>query len=314
MERIIRTQDYLGSVLKNNLTGKQSAANSLGLSIAQLTGNYCHADFESALIGFGPHADGYIHVSLDEDLVCHNQACAGWMEKLAKQFNISTSQISVVRTGRPRSLLTNETGVAVGHESIIAKKSFGTLGGFIYPRFEGDAYRIVSNNHVLAATNRGAKGDAVCSVTNATYKIAELENSVELFGNGITNYLDLAVARLVDGYQPTQRPVLAPTKKGMKHEGVTKFGAKTGFTRGKIVSDNYRIAINYDGENALFENQLMIMSTVPGQKFSDGGDSGSMVKSVDGGFVGLLFAGNNSQTFANPSQRVINKLIEWGYM
>lgn len=312
MERLIRTQDYLSQILANNLSANPSSTSEVARALAQITGNYCHNDFEQALIGYGPHANGFIHVSIDDAMICHTEACANWREKLAKQFNISTAQISVVRTARPKAHFTNNSGVAVGHEKLIKKESYGTMCGFIAPRFPGDSYRIVSNNHVLAATNRGKAGDSVCAVTDWPYKIGELENQVILQGKGRPNWLDLAVARL-DGYEPTQAPTTAPNKNAVQNEGVTKYGAKTKQTNGRVVSNDYKIVIDYDGESALFVNQLMIVSTDPNKPFSEGGDSGSMIKTHNGEFVGLLFAGNNFQTFANPSHLVIKQLQDWGY-
>ena len=79
-----------------------------------------------------------------------------------------------------------------------------------------------------------------------------------------------------------------------------KYGRTTGFTSARVDGIGAIVNVAYDNGTARFINQLIIK---PGT-FSSGGDSGSLIV-ADGGTddrrpVGLLFAGSNAITIANP--------------
>lgn len=81
---------------------------------------------------------------------------------------------------------------------------------------------------------------------------------------------------------------------------VIKSGRTTGLTRGQIAVVGAAVNVNYGSFTALFVDQLEIVSA-EGKPFSKGGDSGSAILSEDGTEVlGLLFAGDESTTYANP--------------
>jgi hypothetical protein len=106
---------------------------------------------------------------------------------------------------------------------------------------------------------------------------------------------------------------------------VCKMGRTTGFTSGVIASTSWDGYIDgyYDGK-AWFEDQITIVSDTPGQIFSAGGDSGSLVVTYETGEpptlalppairgtdpVGLLFAGTGTGTgYANPLDAVLDEL------
>jgi hypothetical protein len=184
------------------------------------------------------------------------------------------------------------------------------MAGFIYPKTYGDSYRVFSNNHVLAAG--GHRGDRIYSMEDGRREIGALENSLAIYSDA-ANYLDLAVAKL-QGYGPCSTPSTVRYRLPNKFEVVTKTGATTGYTKGQVISTNYNVSIDYDGVSAYFKDQIMIARVNKDQIFSDRGDSGSMIRTLDGQFAGLLFAGNGQQTFANKSAQVINQLTYWGYL
>ncbi len=318
MHRLIRAQNYLEGILTNNHSGSSnhfSKAVGTDLELGQITGKYQDCHYEKALLGFGMHFDGFLHVSLDEAVICHNSSCQNWAARIAAYFQIGSQYVSVVRVPRARAFYSTSTEKAmkIAHQNLALRNSYGTLGGYLYPKYEGDSFRIFSNNHVLADSNGGLRGDTVYSMENAKYRIGQLENFQPLYSD-IPNYLDLAVAKL-EGYYPTKHPVPCQTRAIQKQEVVMKFGATSGVTTGKVVSNSYRITIEYNGTPVLFKDQLVIVSTTPGQSFSQGGDSGSMIRAThDNSFAGLLFAGNKFQTFANPGMLVVQKLKEWRYL
>ena len=193
-------------------------------------------------------------------------------------------------------------GVSVGHQNV----TVGTLGCVVQDA-QGTRY-ILSNNHVLADCNRGIPGDPIVqpgpadggTVSNDT--IAELTTwSPLFFDSGKSNYIDAALAKLVDPalVQPAIQmigsinPVVVPASIGLS---VHKHGRTTGHTTGVISAVSVDVFVNYDGRRAWFEDQIEIDTG-----FSLGGDSGSLILSAQTNeAVGLLFAGDGPRTLANP--------------
>lgn len=308
MQRFLRAHDYLEKLILGNLSVQRpNAAFDLDMMLRQISGSYSSCDYEKAIAGFGFLDDGRFHVTLDKELICHNAACNAWAQRLSNQFLIAESSIAVSTASRPSISL---RPLAVGHENLAIRNGYGTMAGFIGPRWVNDPYRIFSNNHVLSAG--GALGDRVYSMEDGTTQIGSLENALPIYSDAI-NYLDLAVA-VLNGYEPSGRPNTVGYRLPQKYETVKKTGARTDTTFGQVVSTQYNVPIDFNGTSAYFKDQLMIVSTIKGGKFSDKGDSGSMVKTIDGSFAGLLFADNDWQTFANKSTRVMQQLNQWGYV
>ena len=85
-----------------------------------------------------------------------------------------------------------------------------------------------------------------------------------------------------------------------------KHGRTTGLTFGSVVDTSFDGNVHYDGAVAYFEDQIVIVGDAG--PFSERGDSGSLVLDTSGPHpVGLLFAGDNSQTIANPIQFILNR-------
>lgn len=84
-----------------------------------------------------------------------------------------------------------------------------------------------------------------------------------------------------------------------------KRGRTTELTNGYITFTYTNIIINYDPGYACFEGQIAIRGMPP--PFSARGDSGSLVVDMYNGAVGLLFAGNERITFANPIDWVLDR-------
>ena len=90
---------------------------------------------------------------------------------------------------------------------------------------------------------------------------------------------------------------------------VYKVGRTTGFTEGEVVGINAVAPVQYTPGVANFVNQLVIAPTADNVgPFSDRGDSGSGILNDDHELVGLLYAGNNQHTFANPIGLVMAEL------
>lgn len=130
----------------------------------------------------------------------------------------------------------------------------------------------------------------------------------------ILNQVDAAVATIDDGvdyavmYMSYIDGVRGVNPFAGVGTNVHKLGRTTGYTQGKIMQTDVIVDVQYDGGIARFEDQLWIEHNELGKSFSAGGDSGSLILDMDDNAVGLLFAGNDVVTFANPIDTVMQQL------
>jgi hypothetical protein len=208
-------------------------------------------------------------------------------------------------------------GLSVAHPSVTA----GTLGGFVRVP---SGLAVLSNNHVLAATDTAALGDPILQPGPAdggrpTDRIATL-TAVEHLVAGRANLVDAAVAVLDPGVgsEPGNvpgGPLTGPVPQRLDvapDEPVEKVGRATGHTRGRITAVEVDgVAVQYDNSGFRFDDQIEISGV--GGSFSAGGDSGSVIwRSRDRAPLGLLYAGSSTGgdgvtgvTFANPLATVL---------
>jgi hypothetical protein len=215
-------------------------------------------------------------------------------------------------------------GLSVAHSSVTA----GTLGGFV--RTPG-GLAILSNNHVLAASDAASPGDAVLQPGPAdgggsADRVATLSGFVR-FREGAPNAVDAAVAVLDAGIDADPGdlpggPLGGPIPGSLDidpDEAVEKVGRTTGHTSGRITAVEVDgVAVQYDRAVYRFDDQIEIEGDAGG--FSAGGDSGSVIwRSRDRAPLALLFAGSTTGgrggsgvTFANPLATVLEAFeAEW---
>ncbi len=201
----------------------------------------------------------------------------------------------------------------------------GTLGALVT---DGADDFVLSNNHVLARTNEGRIGDPiihpglidqnpVCT-QDAGDTVATLADFVAIsFDKGTENTVDAAVAAAFTGAVSNDILDIGPPSSLVQAAGVglpvKKSGRTTGLTAGVVTAVAVTADIAYSkkcGQGrqvARFVDQILIE---PGG-FSAGGDSGALiVEDASGGNrpVGLLFAGSDTVTLANPIGRVLECL------
>ncbi len=214
-------------------------------------------------------------------------------------------------------------GLSVAHPSVTA----GTLGGFV--RVDG-RLAMLSNNHVLAASDAASPGDAVLQPGPAdggtvADRVATL-TAFERFTDG-PNLVDAAVAVLDPGVDADPGaypggPLASAVADGDEvdpDQAVEKVGRTTGHTRGRITAVEVDgVAVQYDDGVHTFDGQIEIEGLSGG--FSAGGDSGSVIwRSADRAPLALLFAGSEvggaqggGVTFASPLATVLDVLgVEW---
>jgi hypothetical protein len=215
-------------------------------------------------------------------------------------------------------------GISVGHPDVTAG-TFGCLArGKRAPRT--NRLLLLSNNHVLAATNAGELGDCIMQPGRLdggvcpADEIAQLERFVRINAGGM-NRVDCATAwcfpervrpeliEIVDGQRTFFRisSQVLPARLGMT---VGKSGRTTQVTQGIITAINTAATVSYGIGQAFFTGQIAVQSTTAGQSFSQGGDSGSVVWTWDEtrNPVGLLYAGSSNTTLCNPMTEVLAAL------
>ena len=217
-------------------------------------------------------------------------------------------------------------GLSVGHPAVSA----GTLGGFV--RAPGDDRLLVlSNNHVLAASDAATEGDAalqpgVADGGTPADRIGVLSSFVQLSPEP-GNLVDAAVAALDPAVtaDPADYPggalaaLVAAVDDVDPEELVEKVGRTTGHTRGRVTAVEVDgVGVQYGEGIVTFDDQVEVEGLTGA--FSAGGDSGSVIwRSRDRAPLGLLFAGSSTGgsagggvTFANPMATVLRELgVEW---
>jgi hypothetical protein len=261
---------------------------------------------------------------------------------------LSGFKTDVVATGRFRAFNTGPRarwrpivppGVSVGHYRVTA----GTFGCLVR---RGDEVFMLSNNHVLADVNEGQAGDAILQPAvadggTADDRVATLADYIpidfgssepdcplaELLAKSLNyvagalgssheiqavkktpgvNRVDAALARPLSpdllSNEILQIGVPVGLNEAALNMDVQKSGRTTGYTTGKIVQLDATVRIDYEGPSALFSGQIIA------GPMSQGGDSGSALLDMDKNVVGLVFAGSEASTIANPIDQVLSAL------
>ena len=205
-------------------------------------------------------------------------------------------------------------GCGIGHPKVSA----GTLGAFVR-RNGTDALFALSNAHVLADDGLATRGDPVLQPAADdggvdADTIAQLEDFVPFeFGDtGFPNLVDAAIAR-VDRQQVDLairllgRPPAGITTNVRRGMRVHKVGRTTDLTTGIVQDVHLRLSMTYrrttdDRARAGFRDQVLCT------RFTQGGDSGSLVLSSSNRAVGLHFAGSPSASVFNRIGHVLQIL------
>jgi hypothetical protein len=222
----------------------------------------------------------------------------------------------VIQTGPIRALARRTEahcgapgGVSIAHTGVTA----GTLGCLV---LRSGVPFILSNNHVLANSNRAQRGDDILQPGpadggNAYHLLARLEAFVRIYfrtrQQTRLNRVDAALARplaprLVSPEILEIGPVAGVAAGGLDMR-IQKSGRTTGLTSGLITQFDVTADVEYGGgQVARFTDQLL--SDIP----SAGGDSGSAVLDEQRRLVGLLFAGSDTVTVINRIGHVLAAL------
>jgi hypothetical protein len=197
----------------------------------------------------------------------------------------------------------------------------GTLGCFVSA---AGRTCLLSNNHVVAGENAGvtgadrivqpgdlavSPGDVVATLQAFEPLVASPAGATVAGGNVMFNVVDAGIAAVdaaaswTQGYLPSRKRSITGTATPKIGDRVFKVGRTTGLTVGGIVSVSDVVGpIPYDlpgvhGAHCWFRDSFTVEGD-NGTTFSDHGDSGSAIVKDTGEIVGLLYAGNGTQTYA----------------
>lgn len=192
----------------------------------------------------------------------------------------------------------------------------GTFGALVS---RGQKRFILSNNHVLADENKLPLGSSIfqpgfLDAGNPPNNgpIAKLTKFVPLVFGSVANQVDCAIAQLNNTNLATNSILFIGPPRGKTNAQIDmvvhKFGRTTGFTVGRVTSIETDVTVGYEGGNAMFENQIIIVG-LSAQPFSASGDSGSLIlERATNKAIGLLFAGSATHTIANHINDVLGAL------
>lgn len=191
----------------------------------------------------------------------------------------------------------------------------GTLGAMVRDRGNG-ATMALTNFHVACVNNTWSVGDRMVQPS-----LLDGGTSASQFGSltraTLSDAVDGSVVT-VDTGRSTSASVqdigdVAGHTAATVGAAVRKRGRTTELTYGTVVSTDFTVSINYGSDvgSRTLHHQIRIQTdTNQSARFSDHGDSGSVVMDGNRMVVGLLFAGSSDGqwTFANPIQSVLDEL------
>lgn len=230
----------------------------------------------------------------------------GKASRVKKKDEVTSMQAIDCSQERQKRQRPMPAGISAAVRTITA----GTLGAFCKSTQPGDdanAIYMLSNNHVLADVNQAPIGEDIYqpSPTDGGMPpdvVADLTRFGRIdLGGTLENRIDAAIAKLKPGVQFDRRicsiGLLQGTSQATRGMKVRKHGRTTGLTHGQVSDLDYDALVGMDHANprvvAKFVDQIRIDALAPYASFGKGGDSGSLVVTLDGALkaVGLFFAG-----------------------
>ena len=210
----------------------------------------------------------------------------------------------------------------------------GTLGSLVMR--DGLPY-ILSNSHVLARSSFGVNGEAInqpgpaaCFASTSTVATLSFQSTitpVSLADNQAVSNVDAALAAVAPGAVdlsgnildlglagPTSiaaAPPSATLANALIGQPVAKSGRTTGLTCSSITAFNATMVVDYNQSCSgapAFSSKYVGQMVIAGTAFAAPGDSGALVVTTDQARpVGMLFAGNGTNTLAHPIADVISE-------
>jgi len=205
----------------------------------------------------------------------------------------------------------------------------GTLGALVQigtTKYILSACHVLEGDIVLGGNNRIAQtGDPIIQPglidEQCNRNLAQSVGTLVKKRSLATSNTDCAIARVTSGMVRTDGSILGigtishSTIAASLNQNVKKSGRTTGTTHSHISGLNATVQVAYTNEcnggtyYKTFSGQIVVAN--PSNSFLRAGDSGSLLVqdvSPNPRAIGLLFAGNNSASFANPIGQVLSFL------
>jgi|GEM_PF-190956 len=199
----------------------------------------------------------------------------------------------------------------------------GTLGCAVIDNTDGKRC-ILSNNHVLAdcdsdTDSRANSGDPIVqpgtldggTCATSADRIATLKRWMPFKTTG-DNLVDAAIGEIINDSDVSDeigcdmgrvQGIRELTADDIDALQVQKCGRTTCHTTGTVMDIDVTVDVEYGtGATYRFVHQIFLTD------MSDPGDSGSLILDMERKAVGLLFAGSDTVTVANPIQTVLDEL------
>jgi hypothetical protein len=214
-------------------------------------------------------------------------------------------------------------GDSVGHHS----GPTGSIGCVVQDTFAGGQKYLLSCNHVLAALNRGQRGqDEIWQpgkkdgggTDDRIGRLAKYEDI--LMGGDASNVMDAALcepdedktSQLLPGLRrlgSVRGYVATKDMKSVLDTPVRKEGRETKVTDGVVRMTGSFLVKYSESEKARFDNQLAIYGSKHDASFAKEGDSGALILDGSNKVLGLLFgvARDMDVAYANPIEPILTK-------
>lgn len=192
----------------------------------------------------------------------------------------------------------------------------GTFGAVVKDRTSG-VRMALTNFHVACVDNTWSAGDVMAQPSRVDGGSCPSDRFGTLTRAVLSENVDGAVVTIDSGKTSDCSIEAIGAVKGTvaASEGmvVRKRGRTTELTHGSVDSTDVTVSIDYGdglGPHTLKHQIRVVPDTSQNPRFSDKGDSGSVVVNGDNKVLGLLFAGtlSGSATFLNPIQKVLDEL------
>lgn len=192
----------------------------------------------------------------------------------------------------------------------------GTLGAMVRDRSTG-ARMALTNFHVACVDDTWSAGDAMAQPSRPDGGSCPSDRYGTLTRATLSENVDGAVVTLDNGVDRECRIEEIGDVKGtvaaQVGTAVRKRGRTTRLTYGQVTSTDASVTVNFGdgiGTRTLKNQVRVVPDTSQNPRFSNSGDSGSVVVDSDNRVLGLLWAGatNGSATYLNPINKVLNEL------
>lgn len=206
-------------------------------------------------------------------------------------------------------------GISIGPERSIDGYVFaGTLGCLVKDNATGEP-RLLSNFHVMAVDNNWKAGDFMVQPSLVDNGVATTDRVGTLTKAILSDHVDGALSTL-SGRSSDCSIVDIGDVKGTTdaalNTAVRKRGRTTLLTYGFVDAISGTVKIDYGdgiGVKTLNDQVGIRPDTTHNAKFSDHGDSGSVVVDENNNIIGLLFAGSeDGYTYINQITNVLSEL------